>query len=183
MHLGAAVGLTGLSGGDLGFATAFGGAGVSYSVSGGDVNNPPIGDRWMINIYNALPNAPVVQNGNTTPDATQCVGQIIGFTDQYGQFRRTGQFTAADLGSWSKNWSVGGRTVGSWVYKVRPPSDTNNLPPATLLRPMPSIIPVKPGQVSSAQVGPICQLSSWVSQNPVMAVLVAIGAGMVIRKL
>lgn len=183
MHLGAAVGLTGLRGGDLGFDTAFGGAGVSYAVSGGDVQNPPIGDRWTVSIYNAPPNSPVVQNGNTTPNSSQCVGKTIGFTDQYGNFRQTGQFTASDIGSWSRSWSVAGRTVGTWRHMVRPPSDTNNLPPVSLLTPMPSIIPVKPGYVSSDQVGPICQLSSWVSQNPVMAVLLAIGTGMVLKKL
>lgn len=49
------------------------------------------------------------------------------------------------------------------------------LSPATLVAPMPSIVGVKPGQVSSDQVGVKCQLDGWVHRNPVLA-LVAIGA-------
>lgn len=176
--MGAVTGLRG--GGDLGFATAFGGAHVEFSTSSGDTLNPSVGDNWAVQITAAQPNSRVTVLG-TWPDGTTHEA-FEGMTDVYGQWRKNGQFGQEQLGSWSEVWKVGGMEVSRWNFTVRPPQDRGNVAPASLLKPMPSIIPVKPGQVSSADMGIGCRLGSWVNANPLGGVALALGLAVLIKK-
>lgn len=172
---------TGLrGGGDLGMSTAFGGASFARSSSSGDVNNPQVGEHWAIYISQARPRCPVMVYGSAGPGGP--LRQTLeGYTDQFGSWQKNGQFTQDQIGSWSETWKVCDQVVGTWNFVVRPPSDYNNLAPAALLKPMPSIIPAKPGQVSSGQTGLLCQIGSWVNANPFGGLLVAVGIGWVIK--
>jgi hypothetical protein len=62
------------------------------------------------------------------------------------------------------------------TYASRTMGTSNQLlSPASLVAPLPSITGGGPGQITSDQASdPICQMSSWASHNPVVAVL-AIG--------
>lgn len=177
------VSLTGLSGGDLGFSVAFGtGAAFSFSTSRGDPLNPEVGDSWTVHL-SAINSQALVTKRETRPDERVFQSRIMGTTDEAGNFVTTGQFTMADLGSWSQVWSVGGVTVGTWNFTVRMPSGTRQIAPVTLLTPMPSIINPKPDQISTADLSTGCQVSSWVSQNPVLAVATALGIGWLLRRM
>lgn len=172
---------TGLQGGDLGFAAAVNSQGnFSRSTGTGNVNNPPVGDGWRVQITGAQVNSPVFLLKQTQHGNSQA---IVGYTDGYGSFNQGGTFTHQDVGPQSWSWVVGSKNQGSWPFTVRPPSDTpaNRVPPAALLKPMPSIIPIKPGQVSSDMTGLKCQVDSWVSANPLLGVLVALGIGYLLR--
>jgi len=172
---------TGLMGGDLGFAAAVCSQGnFSRATGTGNVSNPPVGDSWSVQITSAPASSPVVLQKNTQQGVSQ---SITGYTDQYGTFNQGGTFGHQDVGPQTWSWIIGGRNQGSWPFTVRPPSDTpaNRVPPAALLTPMPSIIPVKPGQVSSDQAGLKCRIDSWVNGNPLMAVAVALGIGYLLR--
>ena len=62
-----------------------------------------------------------------------------------------------------------------------PASQSRQVPPAALLKPMPTIIPAKPGQVTSGETGLACQLSAFANDNPILGVMFALGIGWLIR--
>jgi hypothetical protein len=76
-----------------------------------------VGDRWQIQISGAAPNAPVSlaggQNGANTTTA-------MGTTDSTGSFATNGQMTAAEVGSWTEAWTVGGVPISSFGFTVNP---------------------------------------------------------------
>lgn len=172
----------GLRGGlRTGLGAAFGSVSFAYSTSKGDAGNPQVGETWFISIANAPAGSPVTVMGTAGPSGAMAE-KVEGQTDQSGNWTKSGQFTQNQIGSWSETWKVGGVVVGTWNFTVRPPAASGNVPPAALLKPMPTIIPPKPGQVSSSQMGALCQIGSWANQNPLMAVVVAIAAGWLVKK-
>jgi len=170
---------TGLMGGDLGFAAAVCSQGsFARSTSSGNVDNPQIGESWQVNVQNSPASVPVTLLVQTPQGNTSTV---VGYTDSSGTFSQSGQFVAAQVGPQTWNWLIGSKPIGSWRFNLRQPSDFGHVSPAALLKPMPTIIPAKPGQVSSSQMGWKCNLDSWVNGNPVMATGLAIGIGLLLK--
>ena len=67
----------------------------------------------------AARNAPVSVKGgqNGAQDTTP-----MGSTDSSGNWTSNGQITAAQVGSWTESWTVGGQPVGNFAFTVVPAS-------------------------------------------------------------
>ncbi len=89
------------------------------NLTSGNNSQLAVGDRWQIQISGAIPNGAVTvmggQNGahDTTP---------MGNADLFGNWTSNGQISAAQVGSWSEAWSVGGQPVGQFSFTVVPAS-------------------------------------------------------------
>lgn len=167
-------------GGDLGFAAAVCSQGsFARSTASGNTDNPPIGDTWQVSIMNAPASVPITLLVQTPQGNTS---SVVGYTDQAGTFNQSGQFVSAQEGPQTWSWVAGAKPVGSWNFNVRQPSGYGHVPPAALLKPMPSIIPVKPGQVSSNQMGLACEFNGWIANNPFGAVVLALGVGWLLKR-
>ena len=81
-----------------------------------------VGDRWQIQIVGAAPNAPVaVVGGLGTSSSTAAMGT----TDSTGSFTMNGQMSAAQVGSWTEQWTVGGQSIGTFSFTVNPTNSTS----------------------------------------------------------
>ena len=145
----------------------------------GNVQTPAVGDRWLVAAHNENPGMPVSVYGGKAGSPYSTTD--YGVTDAFGNWQMGGSFDQSQLGPWEEDWRVGGRHIGTWDFTVIPASEARKVPPATLLKPMPSIVPVKPDQVSSSQAGVKCRLDAFVNANPVAGVALAIGIGVLIR--
>ncbi len=106
-----------------------GAASLKFSnLTSGNNSQLQVGDRWQIQISNAKPNAAVSVTGgqNGAHDTTP-----MGSSDSSGNWTSNGQITAAQVGSWSEAWSVGGQNVGQFQFTVAPASGAPGTTPST----------------------------------------------------
>ena len=87
------------------------------NLTSGNNSSFNVGDRWQIQITGAAPNAAVVVNGGQT--GANASSQM-GTTDSTGSFSMNGQMDASQVGSWSEQWTVGGKQVASFGFTVNP---------------------------------------------------------------
>ena len=108
-------GVPGASGGTVVFSFT--------NLTSGNTSVFNVGDRWQIQISGAQPNAPVSltggQNGGNITTA-------MGTTDSSGSFATNGQMSAAEVGSWTEKWTVGGAQVASFSFTVNPAAGTSS---------------------------------------------------------
>ena len=119
-------GSTGSTGGSTGTGTGSG-AGSSQptfaftNLTSGNNASFNVGDRWSIQISGAQPNAPVTVTGGQNGASSTAT---MGTTDSTGSWTYNGAMTAAQVGSWSEAWSVGGTPIQSFTFVVQPMTST-----------------------------------------------------------
>jgi hypothetical protein len=87
------------------------------NLTSGNASTLKVGDRWQIQITGAIPNGAVSVTGgqNGAHDTTP-----MGNADANGNWTSNGQITAAQIGSWTEAWTVGGQPVGQFQFTVVP---------------------------------------------------------------
>ena len=81
-----------------------------------------VGDRWQIQIVGAAPNSPVAVVGGLGSSSSTAA---MGTTDSTGAFTMNGQMSAAQVGTWAEQWTVGGASIGTFSFTVNPTSSTS----------------------------------------------------------
>jgi hypothetical protein len=75
-----------------------------------------VGDQWQISVSGAPPNSPV-QNA-ATQSGHPASTSVVGTTDGSGNFVISGVMPAADVGTWTEQWSVAGIPFGLISFSV-----------------------------------------------------------------
>ena len=91
------------------------------NLTSGNNSSFNVGDRWTIQITGAAPNASVTVTGGQNGASSTAT---MGTTDSTGSWVYNGTMTAAQVGSWSEAWSVGGTPIQSFTFVVQPTTQT-----------------------------------------------------------
>jgi hypothetical protein len=110
----------------IGGGSTGGSTGSSFPVSvrlinntGGSNSQFNVGDSWQLMITgppNAQVSAAATQNGTSLGTTS------MGVTNANGQLLLTGTMSAAQAGTWTESWTVGGQAAGSISFSVAAPS-------------------------------------------------------------
>ena len=120
-----------------------------------------VGDKWVVSITGAVPNTQVGVSGGMNGAMSY---SVMGSTDGSGNFSKSGQITADQVGTWQETWGVGDPTkgpaqsVGFIAFTVNPAATVPPVvippvvtPPGSKV-PIPSVVPpvVTPPAVTSS---------------------------------
>jgi hypothetical protein len=92
---------------------------ILENLTSGQPSSFNVGDQWRLTI-SGPPNLPVT--GAAQQSGRNLGVSSYGSTDSTGHLVLTGTMTADTVGSWSEQWTVGGRPVGSVSFVVVAPS-------------------------------------------------------------
>jgi len=144
----------------IGGGSTGGSTGSSFPVSvrlinntGGSNSQFNVGDSWQLMITgppNAQVSAAATQNGTSLGTTS------MGVTNANGQLLLTGTMSAAQAGTWTESWTVGGQAAGSISFSVAAPSGGSGGGSSTSPTPTPSTMP----GASSSSSGSITDLLS-----------------------